>query len=261
MISPTPGIEPLPLKPGSATFPLPGVDAAVGTLMALNYRQMTGEGQYVDISMQRSMFHSMFDTVLWWAGNKAIIKRHGSDRARGNIIAKQVWPCKDGYVNFFYFAGPWSIRANRGLVEWMDSEGYATDYLKQIDWDKFDWAKLTQDEVDRLEEPTAKFFMDRTKAELYEKAVELHIMLYPVYTTEDLMKDKQLSSRNYWVDVGHDELDTVITYPGAWVRATETPIEIRRRAPTIGEHNWDIYVEELGFSEEELIALEGNGII
>ncbi len=29
MISPTPGIEPIPLKPGSATFPLPGVDAAV----------------------------------------------------------------------------------------------------------------------------------------------------------------------------------------------------------------------------------------
>lgn len=29
MISPTPGIEPLPLKPGSATFPLPGIDAAV----------------------------------------------------------------------------------------------------------------------------------------------------------------------------------------------------------------------------------------
>ncbi|MBL7119820.1 MAG: acetate--CoA ligase [Dehalococcoidia bacterium] len=29
MISPTPGIEPVPLKPGSATFPLPGVDAAV----------------------------------------------------------------------------------------------------------------------------------------------------------------------------------------------------------------------------------------
>ncbi|MCK4324764.1 MAG: AMP-binding protein [Armatimonadetes bacterium] len=29
MISPTPGIEPRPLKPGSASFPLPGVDAAV----------------------------------------------------------------------------------------------------------------------------------------------------------------------------------------------------------------------------------------
>ena len=29
MISPTPGIEPIPLKPGAATFPLPGVDAAV----------------------------------------------------------------------------------------------------------------------------------------------------------------------------------------------------------------------------------------
>jgi acetyl-CoA synthetase len=29
MISPTPGIEPVPLKPGSATFPLPGIDAAV----------------------------------------------------------------------------------------------------------------------------------------------------------------------------------------------------------------------------------------
>jgi acetyl-CoA synthetase len=29
MISPSPGIEPVPLKPGSATFPLPGIDAAV----------------------------------------------------------------------------------------------------------------------------------------------------------------------------------------------------------------------------------------
>jgi acetyl-CoA synthetase len=29
MISPTPGIEPIPLKPGSATFPLPGIDVAV----------------------------------------------------------------------------------------------------------------------------------------------------------------------------------------------------------------------------------------
>ncbi len=29
MLSPTPGIEPIPLKPGSATFPLPGIDAAV----------------------------------------------------------------------------------------------------------------------------------------------------------------------------------------------------------------------------------------
>jgi acetyl-CoA synthetase len=29
MISPTPGIEPIPLKPGSATFPLPGIDAVV----------------------------------------------------------------------------------------------------------------------------------------------------------------------------------------------------------------------------------------
>jgi len=29
MLSPTPGIEPIPLKPGSATFPLPGVDATV----------------------------------------------------------------------------------------------------------------------------------------------------------------------------------------------------------------------------------------
>ena len=59
----------------------------------------------------------------------------------------------------------------------------ADDFLKGFDWDTFDLRTTTQEVVDRMEEPTAKFFMAHTKAELLEGAVKHRVMLYPVSTT------------------------------------------------------------------------------
>jgi crotonobetainyl-CoA:carnitine CoA-transferase CaiB-like acyl-CoA transferase len=41
----------------------------------------------------------------------------------------------------------------------------------------------------------------------------------------------------------------------------ETPWRISRRAPLIGEHNKEIYQEELGFSREEMLLLKEARII
>ncbi len=241
-----------------------GAEAAVGTLMALNYRQMTGEGQHVDISMQRSVLPATFDIVfLWVGGNKVIKKRQGARRLQveTGITAQQIWPCKDGYITFYFFGGMWGAQ-NKRLVEWMDSEGCASEYLKKIDWDRLDWSKITQqDDVEKLEAPLRDFLLKHTLRELLEGATERDIMIGPLYTTEDILKDEQLMSREYWVELVHDELATSITYPGGWARSTETPLKLRRRAPTIGEHNREIYEQELGFSKQEMVALKYNGVI
>jgi len=42
---------------------------------------------------------------------------------------------------------------------------------------------------------------------------------------------------------------------------TETPIEYRRRAPLIGEHNSEIYSKELGLTQEKLSSLKKKGVI
>ena len=86
-------------------------------------------------------------------------------------------------------------------------------------------------------------------------------MLYPVFTPGDLLASPQLEARGFWVEVEHPELGDSITYPGAFVKASEAPWMMRQRAPLIGEHNQEIYHKELGLSQEELLMLKQGGII
>lgn len=240
-----------------------GTEAALGTVMALYHRNLTGEGQQVDISTQWSVLRAQYDVVAWWAALKKIYKRQGPFLIRPNtgIIFRQHWPCKDGFVTFYYFGGPAGAASNRALVKWMDEEGFDVAFMRDKDWPSFDYALITQEEVTRMEKPTGEFFMSHTKKELLDGAMRSGTMLYPAATPKDMLESQQLAHRKYWVKVEHPELGTEITYPGAFVKASDTNCMIRRRAPRIGEHNKDIYQKELGFSHDELLTLKQHGII
>ena len=82
-----------------------------------------------------------------------------------------------------------------------------------------------------------------------------------MYSPEETIQNPQLIARDFWVNIEHDELNDTVTYPGATVIFTETPMETWRRAPLIGEHDQEVYVKELGFSKEELATLKQGGII
>jgi len=224
-------------------------DAAVGALIALRYQQMTGEGQQVDISIQEAVNHCTQFLIGFWDMVKVVQPRGGVTGQR------QTWPCQDGYVICFYHSGTNGNRHNLPLVEWMDDEGMADDFLKSVDWDTFSLRTTTQDIMDRIAEPTAKFFMTHTKAELLEGAVKRNVQLYPVATTKDILESVQLATREFWVELEHPELGTTITYPGAFAKASEAPLRISRRAPLIGEHNQEVYEKELALSREELLTL------
>jgi crotonobetainyl-CoA:carnitine CoA-transferase CaiB-like acyl-CoA transferase len=86
-------------------------------------------------------------------------------------------------------------------------------------------------------------------------------MGYPVSTAKDIMENPQLQAREVWQEVEHPELGEKITYPGPWVKMSEIACGIRFRAPLIGEHNHDIYVKEMGLTEEELVILKQAEII
>ena len=143
----------------------------------------------------------------------------------------------------------------------METEGYTSDFLRNFDWKRPDFAQISQEEMDQIEGPTATFFMAHTKAELLDGAVKYQIMLYPVSTTGDMLENPQLAARGFWVELEHPELGIGLTYPGAFGAFSETPIRITRRAPLIGEHNKEIYGKELGFSREKLLVLKQAGVI
>jgi crotonobetainyl-CoA:carnitine CoA-transferase CaiB-like acyl-CoA transferase len=234
-----------------------GGEAAAVAMMALYWREMTGEGQHVDVSIQESVAQLTYMHTSAWD----ILKnnqRRVEVGANIGLTLRRIWQCKDGYVYWMYS----SLALGRGfmpLIEWMESEGLSEE-LKEFDWDRFDWKTTTQEVIDRLESITARFFLARTKAELFEGATKRRLAIYPLATAVDILDSPQLVARDYWTKLEYPGLGT-LTVPGAFAHSTETPPRLLCRAPFIGEHNREVYEQELGLSSDELLTLKRAGVI
>lgn len=241
------------------TFPQGGMQAAIGSLFALHYRHLTGEGQHVDVSIQEAMLSTTWTLQQFWDIGKVVIKREGVRLIRGTTAPRNVFPCKDGYISWRMFTAAHAPK-QQAIVNWMDEEGMAGS-LKGVNWASVDMDKVTQKQIEEWEAVFAKFFMTHTKDELYEGAFKRGGMLFTVNNAKDILESKQLSARKYWTDVEHHELGEKITYPGAPFKSSVTPWKISRRAPLIGEHNEEIYCGELGISKDDLIILKQGNVI
>lgn len=244
------------------SYPNGGAVGATGTVLAIYYRTVTGEGQHVDVSIQEQVIRTLANVRQFWDVCRINLNRAGQFRTGLSTSANQrlIWRCADGYVNYPVYGGITGARTNRALVEWMNSEGIVDDYLNSMDWIRYDMACTTQEEFDRMEVPISKFFMRHTMSELFDSALERGIMLYPVYSPKEIVEDPHLADREFWQQLEHPELNDTITYPGAFLKLSETFCGLRRRAPLIGEHNREIYAE-LGLSQQELLILKQAGVI
>ncbi len=241
-----------------------GVEGAVGSMTAHYYRQKTGEGQHVDVSIRDSMIIVTDNIQIYWDVNRCIVHRGGPGFLRPETGTVQVSQrrCKDGFVCFMLMGGAIGSETNERIGQWMDEEGMLPDSLRGIDWAKFGWADAEYIALyDRMSEAIDRFLPRHTKAEVLEEGVKRRIMIYPVNTAKDIGENPQLKARDFWVEVEHPELGETLTYPGAFVKASETPWRVWRRAPLIGEHNEDVYIGELGLSREELVRLREAQVI
>ncbi len=253
---------PVRISHHSHTFLHAGAEGAEGALLALQYREITGEGQQVDVSLQECVGQLLFATPRYDA--IGVIPRRGAPSDINMPLApglKRIWPCKDGQIVWMWFGGRLAQFRNAPFIQWMDSEGMATDFLKGFDWEKFNTSAAPKEVVEQMVGPTERFFMAHTKAEILEGAAEYGVMLGIIATTNDILENPQLAARGFWVEIEHPELGTIITYPGAFALSTEAPPRVSRRAPLIGEHNEEIYEKELGLSKEEFLILKQARVI
>ena len=240
-----------------------GTEAAVASIIALYNRNRTGKGQHVDVSIQASLARNLLNATIFYNVNKVVLKRAGAFRTGLSSAANQrmYWYCKDGYVVFALFGGVHGAPTNKALTDWMDSEAMASRFMKEMDWLKFDMATATQENFDLIAESIEAFFKVHTMEELWQGGFSRGMMLYPLNTVEQTMVDPQLKARDFWQEVEHSELNDIIIYPGDWVKLSNNPCCKRCRAPLIGEHNQDIYIEGLGYSERDLVLLKQAKVI
>jgi crotonobetainyl-CoA:carnitine CoA-transferase CaiB-like acyl-CoA transferase len=240
-----------------------GADAAVGAMVAYYHREKTGEGQKVDASMQQSAAWFQDNAIPFWEMEKRVLRRTGAFRggtSSDQVPQRQVWPCKDGVVFFNVLGGKTGAKSLNGLVEWMDSEGLATEFLLNMNWDTFDMFRVTREEMDQISKPIGEFFLRHTATEIFKGAVPRQVSVGPLLRMQDLLSDENLKARNFWVDIEHPELETSITYPGQFVHSSEEECSTRFRAPLIGEHNEEIY-GEMGLSKQDIIVLKQARVI
>lgn len=239
-----------PVPPGGwQGYHLAALNGLTGTMIALWHRDLTGEGQYIDVSMQAAVANTLETTHQSYDFNREIRGRHGHRREG----AAYILPCQDGYIALLCA----SKLGWPQLVDWMQDEGCG-DVVSD---------ERLLDDIYRFEHDAEvhaalrAFFASKTKQEIYAEAQRRRMPLAPVNTARDLVESPQLQARGFYVDVEHPELNATIRYPGAPYRLSETPWKMGHRAPMLGEHNEAMYVYEFGLSRDDLSALRAGGII
>ncbi len=225
-------------------------DAAAAAMIAHWRREATQEGQHVDVSIQESASNFLFDAQIYWDIAKYNMRRTGNTRMAGEAVVPIGCRCKDGYINITTMGGGGraTVAGNKALVAWMDEEGSAPQWMKDLDWAiSYDTMHLSQALVDKVTGAVGTFLANKTKLEVLEQAVKRGIIAAPVCSAKDISDSAHFKAREFWQPVAHPELGQTLTYCGGFVKMSQTPIEIRRRAPGIGEHNDEIY-RELGLS-------------
>jgi crotonobetainyl-CoA:carnitine CoA-transferase CaiB-like acyl-CoA transferase len=261
-----------PLKQG---FTSASIIGAAGTMMALYHRDVSGEGQHVDVSMQEALSIAQETAMQTWDMLEALRTRNGH---RG-IIPIDVpgigpYECTDGWV-FGYVGSPGGA-AWSDLRDWMAEEGMAEDLTDEPYKEFVDNLNLrfltTLTEVPaeipkkmqmlaHIHEVLTKFVATKGKWEMYEGGQGRRLLFGIVSTPEDLAKSPQLKARNWLTSVEHPELGEDLQYAGRPYRLSESPWAIRSRPPLVGEHNREIFGDGLGVTEDEWKTLEASGAV
>ena len=253
-----------PVRISFPHFYLHGAAAgATAAMLAHTHRVVSGQGQYVDVSCQQAVAKTLAHAPQIWDIEGAILKRMGVYRqTSGENRVRINWPCKDGYVNYMVQGGTVAY-STRALLDWAKEDGLDTAELDEIEWEELGYGAVTPKLMDQFSGPIGEFFKGHTRAELVQGSLDRRILLFPVATPSALDDHPQLEARGYFKEIEHPELGLTVRYPGAFVKSGDGKdiAGVYRRSPLIGEHNVEIYQEELGFSSQELQSLKRVGAI
>jgi len=221
-----------------------GVNAAVGSLGALFRRFSSGKGQHVDVSVQECLVAIMENNYVSWPYQQSIASRLGF-----RLIPQDVLACRDGYIYFLaiedhQWKGALELMGN---PEWAEADIFQDFASRSGNWDAL--RPLLED-----------WMQDKSVQEVYHAAQAKRVPFAPVSTMGDLLNSEHLKARGFFATIGHPVVGDLI-YPGAPYRFSASPWSLRKPAPTLGQHNEEIYCGRLGLSRQEFDTLQASGVI
>jgi crotonobetainyl-CoA:carnitine CoA-transferase CaiB-like acyl-CoA transferase len=240
-------------------------DGAVGALVAHHESVRSGRGQHVDVAAEQSVAMATQSYVLAAPLGSVEARRMAGGVKFGPLDIPLVWPARDGYIALTFLFGSALGVFTRKLMHYLCERGFCDEATRDKDWIAFGEQLFSGaeplSEFERIKRIVSEFTSSHTKAELLQLAVERGFLMTPITTIEEVVKSPQLEAREYFRPLEHPELGRSFLYPGPFAKFSATPLRYRRRPPTVGEHNREIYCGELGLSDADLRNLSERGIV
>jgi len=231
-----------------------GIIAANAIMFALMAQQKgIAKGQHIDVSEVESwaIFHTgNVVSAFVYSGRKRSRSGHRTPAPYPYTIL----PCKDGYVSMIALRGSeWKrfleIVGNGTVPEWYQSDDRFQDRLKA----GLEYADI----LDNLLSP---WLMSHTKEEIFSLCREKHIPFTPVRNMAEAVDCEHLNQRGYFTEIACLG-DEKFKCPGAPFRFSQSLWRLDEPAPSLGQHNEEIYREQLNYSGEELVQLRRMNVI
>ena len=227
---------PIKAGPGLGDI-LPGMLLAFGVLSAIHHAKATGQGQFVDIAMADAVLYASERIVYQHSITKKVPQSTGN--MHPFLSPFGLFEAKDGHITI---AAP-----DDSLFEKLCKALDATAMLSDA---KFSKAVNRRDNRVELEERLNALTKKFTKQELMDRLGGL-VPNGPVMNMEEIKADAHFQAREMVVPVDIPELDAAIDIVGVPIKMSETPGEIKQRAPFHGEHTEEV-LRAAGVDEETI---------
>ena len=223
-----------------------GILAANGVLCAYIHAQKTGQGQLVDTSLlEAGIAYTIWESSGYFADGEIPGPLGSAHRV---LAPYQALRTSDGYINI----GAANQRTWEQLCRAIGQEELIEDQRFKEPGDR----KAREGELADLLEET---FRGESTAYWLEAFEKVGMVAGPINDISQVYEDPQVIAREMKVDLEDPDLGTLHNI-GIPVKLSATPGRIRRRAPMLGEHSWEILTES-GFAEKEIEELFGSGIV
>lgn len=235
-----------PLRPFGHQSAFQGaLNGAVATLGALFARMRGHGGQHVVISIQECLTAILELTFEYYPYMGLVASRLG----RKPLQPVDFLECKDGWIYVCCVEEhQWDTLVEMmGHPEWASLEIFDTRLSRAANWDA-------------LKPMMQEWTREQSVDELYHAGQARRVPLAPVSSMGDLFRSEHLKSRGFFATLDHPIAGT-LDYPGAPYGLSATPWLLRRPAPQLGEHNREVYIDELGLTATRLAELQRQQVL
>jgi len=213
--------------------------AVIGILLALQARDRTGKGQWVDISMTDAALDFMYLSSRVYFRD-------------GNMVDRYGWA---GVA-----AGVWATRDGKFICTTNVEPHHWANFCRAVGREDLIPQQLAKGEkAQQIAQELRGLFQTRTREEWFRLAREVDTQIAPVLELEEVWDDPQIRAREMVLEMAHPLLGTVRQL-GVSIKLSDTPGKVRSFAPLVGQHTQEVMLA-LGYTPEEIARLEEAGAI